>query len=883
MIKLITEGIQHLEDLDLQTFIKVVGNLAKLQAAEKLDGANLWFGIDDDGRLFTSRAGKRKNAENMYEEKEYPYFAAYNGFRAAHAALKAKESEIKKVLNPGSTVEIEVLYGRQPNAVTYGAGGRNYIAFLRGVEGTPDAIVDQLANSFNNTTVTVSVQTVDTIDGVNLKLTPTDVLFQFVGVQKLDTTHLKTTDVAKQLAKLQDYLRQRAPLEGKTITNFDLATASLGAIDKEIRPAAKVLKSQILAKILTDFKLPIKKELLDKFVSKIKSPLAADDLSADEDNGVEGVVLRDPDNGEQVKLVDKDTFTTMNQFNHAVRGSISGTIKTLDPQASLEARGGMLGQLKITIADLLGNQDLARTQTAKKIFQTVKGTTAEETVKNVAKELTNNDDYRGIKTKIAALIDNTKAELEQSLKDFKANKDEFQLKLKSGKTMGLSAEVIRRTLVAYAEAKRDVTELGEKVAKTKSLVQLVALLYGKIAKAVHEIEPAEPTEPVAESKGDRIWNITLSPTASSNPDEANVQEHRIMTALASKTIGGKKGVKLKRIRDDAEGGGYEFEIKTDQSVHEDALWDALADMEVDWGGDIEFVKTLSEHMLAEKRIVTDVSQYHGRDAWTILNTYLAVYMMASIIYQADDTTGIKLLRDQTHMRLTSWNKEMSPLNFWGYVVWRSGTPAVKKLVGPKVAKQIFQQVRHVPASYWRFLHMDLSYGKVRKVEWAEHRKAFAVLLRTPGMNNDRVNTLLNGTFGYSELSFDEKVKFHTKLFYYIQQFAANSPLAYRLRVIYDNLLLNANGENDQMVQEMKLLQRVTAITEDGEAAGAMAAAAGGPGGASPIGPAAATTAGSVASYQQPIFGKNNRKTVMMKRNPDISRYKFPRPKDGAKK
>jgi hypothetical protein len=121
------------------------------------------------------------------------------------------------------------------------------------------------------------------------------------------------------------------------------------------------------------------------------------------------------------------------------------------------------------------------------------------------------------------------------------------------------------------------------------------------------------------------------------------------------------------------------------------------------------------------------------------------------------------------------------------------------------------------------------------------------------------------------------------LFYYIQQFAANSPLAFRLRLIYDNLLLNANGENDQMVQEMKLLQQVTAITEDGEAAGAMAAAAGGAGGEAPIGPAAATTAGSVASYQQPIFGKNNRKTVMMKRNPDISRYKFPRPKDGVKK
>lgn len=781
---ILAEGIVHLEDLDLQSFIKVVGNMAKLQASEKLDGAQLWFGIDDEGKLFTSRAGKRKNAENMYQEKDYPYFSAYNGFRAAHAALKAKEADLKRILTPGSTVEIEVLYGRQPNAVTYGAGGKNYIAFLRGVEGTADATVDQLTNIMTGTSVQVKVQTVDTTDGVNLKLTPTDITFQFVGAQKIDTANLKTTDVSKQLAKLQDYLRQRADLPGKIITNFDLAVASLGSIDKDIRPTAKQLKAQVLAHIMTDFKLPIKKELLDKFVSKIKSPLAADDLSSDEDIGIEGVVLRDPDNGDQIKLVDKDTFTTVNQFNHSIRGAISGTIKTLDPAASVEARGGMLGLLKITIADLIGNIELARTQSAKKVFQIVKGKDPEETVRNVAKEL-GGEDYRATKTKIAALIDNTQQQLDQALKDFKANKDQFSLKLKSGKTMGLSAEVIRRTLVAFAEAKRDVTELGEKVKKTKSLVQLVALLYGKVAKAVHEVEEAEQ---------------------------------------------------------------------------------------------------VTEELLSEKRIVTDISQYKGKDAWTLLNTYFATYMMASVIYQTDDAAGIKILRDQTNMRLTRWDKDMSPLNFWGYIVWRSGTPAVKKIVGPKIARELFKHARHVPDNFWRFLHMDLSYGKIRKVEWIDHRKAISILQRTPGMVSDRINTLLADTFRYVEMTFDEKVKFHTKLFYYIQQFVPNSPLAYRLRVIYNNLLLNANGENDQMVQEMKLLQQVTAITEDGDAAATMAAAAGGPGGASPIGPATATstTAGSIANYQTSVFGKQ-RKTVMMRRNPDIVRNKFPRPKDGDKK
>ena len=98
------EGIVHLEDLDLQAFIAAVKNISKMHASEKLDGAQLWTGLDEKGQLFTSREGKRSRSERFYNEKDYPYFAAYNGFRSAHAALKAKEAEIKTVLRPGDIV-----------------------------------------------------------------------------------------------------------------------------------------------------------------------------------------------------------------------------------------------------------------------------------------------------------------------------------------------------------------------------------------------------------------------------------------------------------------------------------------------------------------------------------------------------------------------------------------------------------------------------------------------------------------------------------------------------------------------------------------------------------------------------------------------------------
>ena len=738
-------GVQHIEDLDIDAFVKTVKNISAMHGTEKLDGAQLWFGLDKEGQLFTSRAGKRKSAENIYNEGDYPYFAANNGFRAAHAALKEKETEIKSVLRPGDTIEVEVLFGRQPNAVVYGAGDKNYIAFLRGVEGTQDILVDQLAQRLANQLVKVNVKVVDTVDGENLTLEPRDLNFQFVAAQKVDTATLKQVNVSKQLASLERFLKQRADLEGTKVTNFDVLTASLASFDKEVRAAAKDLRGRLQAQVLTDFKLPIKKELLARFVHQVKSPLAASDLSADEDIGIEGVVLRTPGTEEQVKLVDKDLFTTLNQFNHSVRSSINGVVKTTDMDAPLESRGGLLGELKILIADLLGNKELARTQGAKKVFATFKGKTPEDTLRNVARELAGGDDYRSTQRKVLALIGSTQEKLATQLKDFKANKDNFRLKLKSGKSMGLSPEVIRRTLVTFAESKRDLDELAEKVKKSKGLPQLAAVLYGRIAKAMH-------------SSGEE----------------------------------------------------------------------------------------LTEQVLTETYALTDKTQYQNKDAWSLLNIYFATVMMSTVIYKADDKHGVRLLKDKTHCRLSKWTRVMSPLNFWGYIIWRIGTPSVAKLVGKKVAKDLFRQVRKVPPNHWRFLHMDLSFGRDVPIDWQDHRQTLRKLQEFPSMDIDRVNTLLDGAFTYDQLTFDEKVKFLGKLYFYVNQFIPTSILLSRIRVIQDQLLLNANGENYQLVGEMKLLRSVTGLTEEGEGGGNGGAAV------SAAAPASSTSTATTAAAIAPL-------------------------------
>lgn len=780
------EGISHLEDLPVTDFISAIRNIGKMIATEKLDGANLWFGLDEAGRLYTSRAGKRRSAENIYNESDYKPVSASNGFRAAHAALKQKEDEIKKYLKNGDTVEIEVLYGRQPNAITYGADGKNFIAFLRGVNGTLDTTVTQLSNMLNNQQVTVHVKVVDTQDGVTLSQVDADLEFQFVGVQQIDNTVLNNIDLEKQLKKLETYLNQPAKVDGLDLSNAELLATSLGTISKDIRPLAKREKAEINSRIMIDFKLPIKKDLLDKFVRQLKPRLAAADLAGDEDTGIEGVVLRDPVSGQQIKLVDKDGFTTINQFNYAVRTSISGVIRTIDNDAPLEARGGIVGSLKIKIADLLGNKELARPAVGKKIFMSLKGSTPEATMRNVIAGLKGGNDFRAIKRKILAMISATNAELSHALETFKAEQGNYQLVLKSGKKIGLSQQIVKRTLLAFAESKKSVSDMFDKVKGASSLSQIAVIFWGKYAIAVHQEEPSD----------------------------------------------------------------------------------------------------LNETILVEKKMQTDKKLYQNKDAWQLVNIYLATVMLSALMYKLNDKPGLKMLKDKTHYRLTSWAPTMSPLNFWGYPIWRYSQPAVKKLIGKKTSLELGRVVKKIPTLHGRNLHLDLSFGNDAPINWNDHYKTLKQLQWFHGLRTDRINKLLIGVLKYEDLTLDQRIKTLNSLYFYSEQFIPSSPLISRLRVAQHNVLVNANGDSDLMI-EGSLLKQVVETADASSSTIAQSTPAGGvnaklgqndtSGGfsGSSINNAVGTFSNSIAPKEAGIgSGKH---IVRRKRNPNIVTKKFKRP------
>jgi hypothetical protein len=749
----LSESIVHIEDLPIDEFIRTLQNMNTMVAQEKLDGANLWVGIDEDGKLFTSREGKRGNAERRYSEEEWPKVSAFNQFRAAQAALQSKEQEIKRIMRPGDMVEAEVLFGRQPNSVTYGAGGKSYIAFLRAVNDTPDTIADQLSSSLANQQADAKLKLVDTSDGTDLSMRETDVSFQFIAAQRMDAAKLKNeSGVDPLLKKLQTFLKQDSAVAG--YTNQMLATLSLNTVPKEEREAIKQARIELLAQLQTEYKLPIKNALLSK--AGTKSGLAADDITPDEDVGIEGIVLRDPSTGKQVKVVDKDIFTAINRFNQSMRGEVQSALNSTDPDAPLESRGGLLGALRIEIAAALGNRELAKPSNVRKLLEPLKGGSPEEAIKNFAKSL-NIDDFVGVKKKILALAANTAKKLNEKLEFFKENKENYRLKLKNGKEIGLSDETIKKTLLSFAEARRNLVELFDKLKLAKTPASMLAVLYGNSARAVHQTEG------------------------------------------------------------------------------------------------------LTEEMLLEKRRdrtgEISTSDFERKDTFQLVNSYMSTVMMAMIIYHADDTIGMRYLRDRKNYLMRSHNDDMSPLNHWGFVIWRTGKPDLKKHVMKSAISELTRVTKKIPTPWWKYLHMDFSYDKKVKVDWGDHKRTLNRLLELSGLRTERLNTLLDLSVRFDELELKEQKHAVKMLQAFAYRFVPRSRLLSRIRVI-------ANGLKDakEPIVTEGLLRKIAALSEEGEAA-----VDGTEVNTTVNGASSGTAAGAISSLPTKIFG-GARKTVMMKRN-----------------
>lgn len=476
------ESIDHLEDLSPSEFVQTVETIKNRIVTEKLDGANLWFGLDATG-FYTSREAKTPTRGRFYDVADYgDPTPNSNAFRAAHAALEKVEGTIRQHLKEGDAVEIEVLFGRQPNTVVYGLGDKNFIVILRGVAETPEERVKSLASALKGKHVDAESTIVSSGDGISLQSDDMVMKWSFTNVAPIPAKKINIDAVMDMLEEMKKFLAQKNTVVPGA-SNQDVIELSLGSVKKDLRDAVRAEKGKLEARLMHDFKGPIKELLLSKFVRKIKPFLQSPDLHPSEkDIGVEGVVIRDPVTNNQVKIVDKQVFTELNQFNSSVRSEISGLVISLDPNQSLKNRGGIYGEAKIRIAAFLGIPNLARSSGTSAVIKSLNADSAASAAQKLGDEFSISD-LRSAKTKIVAILKSAKDDIAAKLDEFKKDSDKSAV-LSSGKQVTMSPEIIKKTLTSIASTNKEIDTLIDAVRSSSSPAELAVALYGRTLDSV---------------------------------------------------------------------------------------------------------------------------------------------------------------------------------------------------------------------------------------------------------------------------------------------------------------------------------------------------------------------------------------------------------------
>ena len=306
----LVSGITHLEELDLDEFIYFVKNFynENIIAIQKLDGTINMSVVRDDEGIYFARLSKKQ--PEPFTANDLPKNPIFNGLRGACIFLSNEivKSKLIKLLDPGDALDIEVLYGSQPNTIRYNLKN-NYLAILRFIQGKSGDEAERILDEIVEELKTIKVNIKNPVyyydwntESIEYKLQSE--VWKFTKPEVLDKAKFKY-DVQKDLEILTSWLSDTNTII-PSMTNLEVLGVALTSIPKNERPLYKQAKLAAEEEA-NKLKLNIKQRMIDVILKHADFELGG--------NEQEGLVIRDKDTGKMTKLIDKEGFTKANQTN----------------------------------------------------------------------------------------------------------------------------------------------------------------------------------------------------------------------------------------------------------------------------------------------------------------------------------------------------------------------------------------------------------------------------------------------------------------------------------------------------------------------------------------------------------------------------------------
>jgi hypothetical protein len=455
IINELSRGIPHIEDLPVSDFIKTLNSLHEYEITEKLDGAQILFGIDNHG-FYTSR--ESKGGQRIYNESDYPLDFASVYKRSTHKLLEMVVPELKRAgMRPGDQVEAEVLFGELPNVVPYSADV-NYLVLLRTTEGAVS--IDKLKSALNEKTISISLLTPFTKDGRTIETGVEENVWKF-SRSPVISANVPTLQrsMSKHIMEMVSYLKSNSGIN-------DLANVVVEGLPLNRRPDwcepsdwkdVKELireKRDEISMILSELHIPkIKKLLLTALVSNQASRFGP---VLESGGWIEGVVLKHNATGRMVKIVDKDVFGITRESAWEVRNSLTEKAKGVNSVT------GLSGSMLLEMATALGHAELGTIQA--KSYLRKMGSITEDRVLTLSTGI----NHESIRDYWLNLLDQKESLLEYRLAEYEQSQ-----------RANYSTGINKRTMEVFASIFEQISMLRQSTKSITCAGDLIHILVGK--------------------------------------------------------------------------------------------------------------------------------------------------------------------------------------------------------------------------------------------------------------------------------------------------------------------------------------------------------------------------------------------------------------------
>ena len=262
----------------------------------------------------------------------------------------------------------------------------------------------------------------------------------------------------------------------------------------------------------------------------------------------------------------------------------------------------------------------------------------------------------------------------------------------------------------------------------------------------------------------------------------------------------------------------------------------------------------------------DRNQLKMKSADDIKGCYTATLLGFLVMLRSGYEPASSLLNDRTNYNLKKFSNSMSPLNYWGFIIFNSKHADIKDHLDPRARAEIWKTGTRFLKDRIKAIHTILSNKNEHKeLNWDIQNTNIRVVTLRFENRTAPINKIRAGLLNWDSLTLGQRSTVVKAAFQLLMQYVPNSKTTFIFRNFMNEFYKHSNEEKPGLLKSIVRLVTGTKVTED-EA-----------GPAAPVADAPASTATTQADIAPVEFRFFKGKVMKRRRRTFEKENRFKRP------